>query len=255
MIEQVRMRMPRIGTRKLYHLLKDQLQQLGVGRDRLFAIVKANHLQIEPKRQYHITTNSHHRFRKHNNLIEFLEVQRPEQVWVSDITYIGTRVHPMYLSLVTDAYSKRIVGFNVSKSLDASGAISALKQAIMSRKHPNQQLIHHSDRGLQYCCDAYQGLLIKHSIACSMTESYDPYQNAIAERVNGILKHEFILGITTEDLGLMSALLKQSIDIYNNERPHWSCWMFTPNQMHNQSEIKIKTYKTKNSSKTSFAAV
>ena len=255
MIEQIRMRMPRIGTRKLYHILNDQLKELGVGRDRLFSIVKANHLQIVPKRQYHITTDSQHRFRKHKNLIEFLKVEKPEQVWVSDITYIGTRAYPMYLSLVTDAYSKRIVGFNVSKSLDASGAISAMKQAIANRKYPNQHLIHHSDRGLQYCCDVYQGLLTKHTIACSMTESYDPYQNAIAERVNGILKHEFILGITTKDLDLMSTLIKQSISIYNNERPHWSCWMFTPNQMHKQNRVKIKTYKTKNSTKVILGAI
>ena len=247
MVKQVRMKMPRIGTRKLYHLLHDQLRELGVGRDRLFAIMKANHLQIVPKRQYHITTDSHHRFRKHKNLIDGLSIDRPEQVWVSDITYIGTRENPMYLSLVTDAYSKKIVGHNVSRSLDASGAISALKTAIVQRSYPQKRLIHHSDRGLQYCCDAYQQLLDKHRIACSMTESYDPYQNAVAERVNGILKHEFILGITTSDLELMSRLIEQSIYIYNHDRPHWSCWMNTPVAMHQQSQIKIRSYKNKNS--------
>lgn len=247
MIEKVRMRMPRIGTRKLYHLLNNELKELGVGRDRLFAIMKANHLQIVPKRQYHITTDSHHRFRKHKNLIDGLTIERPEQVWVSDITYIGNRQNPMYLSLVTDAYSKKIMGANVSNSLEATGAINALKQAIKNRKYPYNQLIHHSDRGLQYCCDEYQLLLTKHRITCSMTESYDPYQNAIAERVNGILKHEFILGISISNLNLMRKLIEQSIDIYNNERPHWSCWMNTPNSMHQQSNIKIRTYKTKNS--------
>lgn len=247
MVEEVRMRMPRIGTRKLHHLLKEELKELGVGRDRLFAIMKANNLQIVPKRQYHVTTNSHHRFRKHKNLIDGLVIDRPEQVWVSDITYIGNRQNPMYLSLVTDAYSKKIMGSNVSNSLEASGAINAMKQAIKNRKYSDKKLIHHSDRGLQYCCDAYQELLDKHNIRCSMTETYDPYQNAIAERVNGILKHEFILGITTRDLGLMKKLIQQSIDIYNNERPHWSCWMNTPVFMHNQQNIEIKTYKTKNS--------
>jgi len=245
MIEKVRMRMPRIGTRKLYHLLHDELKELGVGRDRLFAIIKANHLQIVPKRQYHITTDSHHRFRKHKNLIEGLDLERPEQVWVSDITYIGNRQNPMYLSMVTDAYSKKIMGFNVSKSLNALGATDAIQQAIKNRKYPNSSLIHHSDRGLQYCCNEYQQVLNDHHIACSMTESYDPYQNAIAERINGILKHEFILGITTGDVELMKKLIHQSIDIYNNERPHWSCWMNTPNFMHHQQTIKIKTYKTK----------
>lgn len=245
MVEQVRMRMPRLGTRKLYHLLEERLSPLGVGRDRLFAIMKANNLQITPKRQYHITTDSHHRFRKHKNLIESLEINRPEQVWVSDITYIGTRINPMYLSLVTDAYSKTIMGFNVSKSLDASGVVSAMEQALKKRIYPEQRLIHHSDRGLQYCCDAYQELLSKHQVACSMTESYDPYQNAVAERINGILKHEFILGITTSDLKLMQKLIDQSVYIYNEERPHLSCSMKTPNLMHRQKTIKIKSYKNK----------
>ena len=222
-------------------------KSFGVGRDRLFAIMKANHLHIVPKRQYHITTDSHHRFRKHNNLIDGLEIERPEQVWVSDITYIGNRETPMYLALVTDAYSKKIMGFNVSNSLNASGAVAAMKQAIKNRKYLENKLIHHSDRGLQYCCDDYQQLLNKNYILCSMTESYDPYQNAIAERVNGILKHEFMLGIQIQDLSLMKKLIQQSIDIYNNERPHWSCQMNTPATMHNQQTIKIKTYKTKNS--------
>ena len=247
MVKQVRMKMPRIGTRKLYHVLHEQLRALGVGRDRLFAIMKANHMQIIPKKQYHITTDSHHRFRKHKNLIDGLSIDRPEQVWVSDITYIGTRNYPMYLSLVTDAYSKKILGYNVSNSLNASGAIAALKTAISQRSYPRMKLIHHSDRGIQYCCDAYQQLLNKHKITCSMTENYDPYQNAIAERVNGILKNEFILGITTLDIELMDRLIEQSIYIYNHNRPHLSCWMNTPEVTHQQSQIKIKKYKNKNS--------
>ena len=255
LVEAIRMRMPRIGTRKLYHLLYDELRELGVGRDRLFDILKANHLHIVPKRQYHITTDSHHRFRKHKNLIDGLEIKRPEQVWVSDITYIGSRENPMYLALVTDAYSKKIAGANVSSSLNASGAIAALKEAIKNRKYPDNRIIHHSDRGLQYCCDEYQKLLNKHRLVCSMTESYDPYQNAIAERVNGILKNEFILGIKIQDLNLMKKLVDQSIEIYNNERPHWSCWMNTPATMHNQQTIKIKTYKTKNSTKVIPSAI
>ena len=254
LVGELRMRMPRIGTRKLYYLLYEKLKGLGVGRDRLFAIMKANHLEIIPKRQYHITTNSHHRFRKHKNLLEGLTVERPEQAWVSDITYIGTRENPMYLSLVTDAYSKKIMGFNVSISLSASGAIAAMKLALKSRKYPKTALIHHSDRGLQYCCDQYQHLLNHHKITCSMTESYDPYQNAVAERVNGILKHEFILGITTKDLALMDKLIKQSIGIYNNERPHLSCQMNTPEVMHQQKIIKVKTYKTKSSIEVNFDA-
>ena len=134
LVRQVRTRLPELGTRKLYSILQRELNELGVGRDRLFSIINANHMQIKPKRQYHITTNSFHRFRKHKNLTENLELVRPEQLWVADITYIGTRKNPMYLSLVTDAYSKVIVGSNVSRSLNASGATSALIKALKRLK-------------------------------------------------------------------------------------------------------------------------
>ena len=142
LVREVRMEMPRIGTRKLYHLLMVPLKELGVGRDRLFAILKANHMLIKPKRSYHLTTNSHHRFRKHKNLIEDIDIARPEQVWVSDITYIGTRQNPMYLSLVTDAYSKKILGYYVSNTLETNSSVKALRQAINNRSYPKETLIH-----------------------------------------------------------------------------------------------------------------
>lgn len=254
-VTRIRQSMSEIGTRKLYIKLYDELRALGIGRDRLFAIMKANHLQVVPKRQYHVTTNSHHRFRKHKNLVEHLDIIRPEQVWVSDITYIGTRKHPMYLSLVTDAYSKKIMGFNVSESLNANGAISALKMALKVRRYSPEQLIHHSDRGLQYCCNEYQEILVTSNVKASMTEKYDPYQNAVAERVNGILKQEFIKGILVNDLKLMEKLITQSVHIYNQERPHYSCYMNTPNMMHKQRIIKIKTYKKKNSTENILCAI
>ena len=235
--------MPKLGTRKLYHLLEPKLKAYGVGRDKLFTILKANHMLIKPKRQYHITTDSHHRFRKHKNLIENLFIKQPEQVWVSDITYIGNRKNPMYLSLVTDAYSKKIMGYNVSDSLAAQGAIAALEMAVKNRKYSKKSLIHHSDRGLQYCCNEYQNLLTMNKIECSMTEKYDPYQNAVAERVNGILKHEFINGMSINDKELFGLFIENSIEIYNNQRPHYSCYMKTPSQMHNQNQINIRTYK------------
>lgn len=245
----VRQQMPELGTKKLYKKLYHELRELKVGRDKLFSIMRANHMQIKKRRQYHVTTNSHHRFRKHKNLIEHILVERPEQVWVADITYVGTRSNPMYLSLVTDAYSKKIMGFNVSNSLNAQGAISALKMAIKKREYPQTALIHHSDRGLQYRCDDYQESLGRYKITTSMTEKYDPYQNAVAERINGILKQEFIRGISIKDIGLMEKLIAESIQIYNQDRPHYSCHMETPNQMHKQQLIKIKTYKKKNSIK------
>jgi len=238
--------MPRLGTRKLYYLLQEELEVLGVGRDKLFSILKANHMLIKPKRSYHITTNSHHRFRKHKNCIEHLEIVQPEQVWVADITYIGHRNNPMYLALITDAYSKKIKGYNVSNSLETTGSLKALKMAIKYREYPGKELIHHSDRGLQYCSNEYQNIIHKNNLKCSMTESYDPYQNAVAERINGILKQEFLFNTRNLDLKTMKILVKQSIEIYNQNRPHWSCNMLTPNQMHQQKIIKIKTYKNKN---------
>jgi len=243
MVQELRLIMPRIGTRKLYHLLKVQLRALKVGRDMLFRILKANHMLIKPKRNYHVTTNSHHRFRKHKNLIEHIDLVHPEQVWVSDITYVGTRDNPMYLALVTDAYSKKIVGYDLSNSLAVDSSIKALKLAIKNRTYKNKPLIHHSDRGLQYCSDQYQEILSKSEIRCSMTQSYDPYANAVAERVNGILKAEFIGYNRKLKLRVMNQLVKNSIRIYNEIRPHYSAYYRTPNQMHKQSEIIIRTYK------------
>jgi putative transposase len=247
--------MPKIGTRKLYHMLLNNLKNIGVGRDMLFRILKANHMLIEPKRSYHITTNSHHRFKKHKNLIEEIIPSEPEQIWVSDITYIGHRANPMYLALVTDAYSKKIVGYDVSNSLNTEGSLRAMKMANKSRFYKDNILIHHSDRGLQYCSNEYQKLLLKSKIKCSMTETYDPYANAIAERINGILKQEFIGENRNLEIKIMKQLIKNSVDIYNDIRPHYSCHMKTPKEMHKQKRIKIKTYKTKNTSKDVFAGI
>ena len=255
LVESIRLQMPKIGTRKLYFMLEDELKQLHVGRDMLFRILKANHLLIQPKRRYHITTNSHHRFRKHKNLIENVVPEKPEQIWVSDITYVGNRQNPMYLALVTDAYSKKIMGHDLSSSLDVSGSLRALKMAVKNRKYKNNIVTHHSDRGLQYCSNEYQDLLKRSKLNCSMTESYDPYANAVAERVNGILKGEFIGYKNKCSLPTMDKLIKNSIDIYNERRPHFSCLYKTPMQMHQQNEIKIKTYKNKYPRKHVFTGI
>jgi transposase InsO family protein len=225
-----------------------------VGRDRLFRILKANHLLIIPKRSYRITTNSHHRFRKHKNLIEQLVITRPEQVWVSDITYLGNRENPCYLSLVTDAYSKLIVGYNVSENLNTENCIKALKKAVKSRQYKSEPLIHHSDKGIQYCSNEYQKTLSENDLQCSMTESYDPYQNAVAERVNGILKQEFMIDEYRVGLPEITQIVKESISIYNTKRPHYSSNMLTPRQMHSQRKVEIRTYK-KNSCKKTPATV
>lgn len=246
MVHEIRLQMPRIGTRKLFYMLYEKLKPLKVGRDRLFSILKANHLLISPKKSYHITTNSHHRFRKHKNMIEKMTPKRPEEVWVSDITYVGNRKNPMYLALVTDAYSKKILGYDVSNSLCTSGSIKALEMAVKYRKYKNEELIHHSDRGFQYCSNDYQEVLGQNGIKCSMTESYDPYANAVAERINGILKQEFIGDNNKLALPIMKALISDSINIYNHKRPHYSCYMKTPEMMHQQREVQIRTYKNKN---------
>lgn len=247
LVKSVRMQMPKLGTRKLYHLLQEPLKALKVGRDKLFTILRANHLLIAAKRAYHRTTDSFHRFRKHKNTFQTLQLDRAEQAFVADITYVGTAQHPLYLALVTDAYSKRIMGYDLSTNLAAKGAVNALKKAIKNRWYPQQPLLHHSDRGTQYCCEVYQRLLRKATITCSMTQVYDPYENAIAERVNGILKQELLPSRTSlARLGLKTArkVVRQAIDIYNQQRPHWSCHLKTPEQMHRMyNQLTPNTYK------------
>jgi transposase InsO family protein len=255
MVLEIRKSMPRLGTKKSYHILLDKFQLMNIGRDKLFDILRANHLLIQPKRSYHITTNSHHRFRKHQNHILDLEINRPEQVWVSDITYIGKRDKPRYLSIVTDAYSKKIMGYYLADNVNTESSIIALKMAIRQRKNKEIPLIHHSDRGLQYCANDYQSVLSKNGIIPSMTQNSDPYENAIAERINGILKQEFMIDKYNLELSLIKRIVKESINIYNTQRPHYSNYMLTPDQMHLQNQIKMRTYKTKNSSKLLLTTV
>ena len=243
LVKQVRRELPRVGTRKLHYMLREPLSELGVGRDKLFAILKANNLDIKPVRSYRTTTNSKHMFYKHKNLIAGIVPNRPEQVWVSDITYLGHRDKHRYLSLITDAYSKKIVGYNLSENLNAEGCIKAFKMAIKNRDYPETMLIHHSDRGIQYCCNEYQRQMESCGVRCSMTESYDPYANAVAERVNGILKQEFLLEDYNLNTPMMRVLVGESVEKYNGLRPHLSCAMLTPNQMHKQDKVIIKTYR------------
>jgi len=239
----IRSQMPRIGTRKLYHLLHLPLREVGVGRDKLFTLLRAHGMLITPKRNRRITTNSRHPFHKYKNLISGMKLTRPEQVWVSDITYIGARKNHFYLSLVTDAYSKKIMGYDLSNSLSLEGALRALQMAIGNRLYPEKPLIHHSDRGLQYCSYKYQEQLAVSRIQPSMTESHDPYANAVAERMNGILKQEFLLEEAGVSKAILKKLVKDSVGIYNRMRPHASCLMHTPEWMHGQACVEIKTYK------------
>jgi putative transposase len=238
--------MPRIGTRKLYYLIQGDLkkQEIKMGRDVLFDFLRAEHLLVLPKRSYVKTTNSKHWMKKYPNLLEDVQIHRPEQIWVSDITYINTDQGYRYLSLVTDAYSKKIMGYELSSNLSVDGPLKALKMAIKARKF-SSNLIHHSDRGLQYCSSAYIKCLTDNHINISMTQNGDPYENAIAERVNGILKYEFLLTDGFKDEHTATKVTAQSISIYNQERPHLSWNMLTPEQVHKQIGVPLRKWNKK----------
>lgn len=228
-------------------MLKGTFAQRGlkVGRDQLFAFLREEGMLVARKRNYTKTTNSNHWMRKYPNRVKDTHIHRPEQVWVADITYLRTLQGFCYLHLVSDAYSKRIMGYRLSRSLNAEETTQALKMAIGNRQYPHMPLVHHSDRGLQYCSEMYTTLLKEAGIAISMTEHSDPYENAVAERINGILKDEFGLADCFEDMAGLHQLTCQSIEAYNNLRPHLSNAMLTPAQMHQQSLLPIRKYNKK----------
>ena len=239
---ELRRQLPGSGTRKLHYLLKNK--GISIGRDQLFCWLRSQGLLIYKKRRYTVTTNSKHWMRKYPNIVKDITLSRPEQVWVADITYLDTAEEGnVYLHLVTDAYSKQIMGYELCNNMEAASTLKALEMAIKSRKYKDRPLIHHSDRGLQYCSKLYIDCLVKNNINVSMTENGSPYDNAVAERVNGILKDEF--GLAEQLVNYRETLLqvKESIHSYNFLRPHLSCYMLTPDQMHQQKIIKIKTYK------------
>jgi transposase InsO family protein len=220
---------PRIGTRKLKYLLS--LQQLFIGRDRLFSLLASHQMLVSRQRAYHKTTNSHHRFTCHPNLIkEGLAPQKPEQLWVADITYLPTVSGNTYLSLVTDAYSRKVVGYHVDDNMKADSVKLAYSRALRQRK-TNSTLVHHSDRGVQYCSNEYQKLHKQYQVKCSMTDGYDCYQNARAERINGILKNEYLL-VKPKDLKEAKKMVEQSVTIYNQRRPHTALEYKTPDEVH-----------------------
>lgn len=237
--------MPRIGTRKLHYLLSAVLEQhdISIGRDKLFDLLAGYGLLVRRrKRRKALTTDSNHPFRKYPNLVRGLQVVRPCQLWVSDITYIGLAAGFCYLSLVTDAHSRKIVGYSLQPDLKKEGPLSALRMALSTLEgQPKDTLIHHSDRGMQYCCADYTTLLQCNDISISMTEKGDPYENAIAERVNGILKDEFLLDRTFNTLEQAAFVVADSIYTYNKLRPHASCNYLTPEEAHQkQGLLKAK---------------
>ena len=228
-IQKIRNRQPKVGGKKLYRHLNEE--GISVGRDRLFDLLRYWGLLIPKKKKYHQTTNSKHHFRKYSNLIKEQSPKKPHEVYVSDITYIKTLEGFWYLYLITDMYSRKIVGYAFKNNLTADGALEALKMAL--KQWPAQtKLIHHSDRGLQYCCHDYVDMLTDDSVQISMTEDNHVYENALAERVNGILKDEFLLDHTIESSALAKRLVFEAIEIYNNERLHMSLGYLTPNHVH-----------------------
>lgn len=227
--------LPRLGARKLQVKLQPSFRSLGIklGRDKLFACMKEFGLLLCPKRRYVQTTMSKHHLRKYPNLVKGLPLTHPEQVWASDITYVKTRQGTCYVNLVTDAFSRRIVGYTAAANMEAVSMSKALEMALKS-KQTTFSTIHHSDRGLQYCSQYYVAMATGKNMKMSMTQDSDPYENAMAERMNRTLKEEFGLGNVLDNLAQVELLLAQAVELYNHHRPHLALKMKTPQQVHQE---------------------
>jgi len=246
LVSDLRRDMPLLGTRKLFHLLQPQLDnhQIKMGRDQLFALLGFHGLLIRRRKRMVKTTDSHHWLKKYPNLIKELMVDGPEQLWVSDLTYIRTVQGFSYLSLITDAYSRKVVGYAIYPTLEATGCVLALRMALKGRKRlTGYTLIHHSDRGIQYCSAQYISMLENEQIAISMTQSGSPYDNALAERVNGIIKNEFFSQTIYQNHQEAKLAISRAITRYNTQRPHSSLDYLTPEVAHEQSGLLKKRWK------------
>ena len=245
-VKELRIEIPFLGTRKLLFLLLPHLEEhrIKMGRDQLFDLLRFHGLLIRKRKRIVKTTDSHHWLKKYPNLIVGLNITSPEQLWVSDITYIRTLEGFSYLSLITDAYSRKIVGFALYPTLEAVGCIEALEMAVNERRNITPFiLIHHSDRGIQYCSFDYVNILLKSNIAISMTQSGSPYENALAERVNGIIKNEFFPKKVYQNHKEAKKSITKTVLTYNERRPHSSIDFLTPAQAHNQEGILLKRWK------------
>ncbi len=238
-VQQIRKKHCRMGTRKLYGLMQVYMEEhhIKMGRDALFNLLSANHLLVRRRKRSIRTTNSNHWLRKYPNLIRDVTLSGANQLWVSDITYwkIKTGDH-LYISFITDAWSHKIVGYQVAETMESIESVEALKMAIKGLgEEKKSRLIHHSDRGSQYCCSDYVKLLKNNQISISMTENGDPRENAIAERLNGIIKDEYIENYNVDSLKEARKLLAESVELYNDERPHMSISNLTPTQIHHST--------------------
>ncbi len=253
-VMDIRKRHPIIGTRKLYIMLEPFLEEhkIKAGRDKLFDLLAAYKLLVRRRRRRVSTTQSYHRFHKYPNLIREMELSCIHQLWVSDITYYKVMGKFVYLSFVTDAYSHKIIGYHLAETLETIHSIAALEMAIKGidalTKHT---IIHHSDRGVQYCSEAYVKLLQDNGIMISMTENGDPLENPVAERVNGIIKEEYLKRYQYNTIKQIEEKLSEVVGFYNKERPHMSCSMLTPDSVHENNLAVQKQWKTYYKSKKS----
>lgn len=240
MVEHQRRQMPRLGGRKLLHLIQPLLVgEISLGRDSFFDFLRKHNLLVGRRRMRARTTWSNHWLHKYPNLIAGYEPERAHRLWVSDITYIPTAEGFCYLSLITDAYSRKIIGWAVGNTLEAGHSIKALKMALSQLPKGTRDVFHHSDRGVQYCCQEYVKILKKNHFQISMTENSDPRENAMAERVNGILKEEWLNAMRFKNMNQVQVELNKIIQIYNQFRPHSSLEMKTPGFVH-QSSCQVK---------------
>ena len=249
MVQQYRKKVgSKTGGIKLYNELKSQMieQNINIGRDKFYRFLRLNNLLIPKRKNYLTTTNSNHIFRKYKNIVKDKIPTRPEQLWVSDITYIKTENGHNYLAIVTDAFSKQIMGYKIDNHMKTSLCKDALDMAIKNRKYPNKKIIHHSDRGFQYCNPKYTKFAEKNGIMMSMTEQYDPYENAIAERINRTLKYEYGLLETIKNTEIAHKITKKAVYIYNNLRTHFSLDLRKPAEVHLNPNIKYKSYRKNN---------
>lgn len=233
----------RVGGKKLFLILKEELllHEIKIGRDKFLEVLKVNDLLVTRKRRSIQTTMSRHRLRKYPNIAKDLEIDRSEQLWVSDITYLSVESTHCYLILITDAYSRKVVGYNFGRNMDTAFCIKALENALCERCFPERALMHHSDRGVQYCSKAYVKTLVDEQIKISMTENGDPLENALAERMNGIFKSNFALDEKFITFEKAQETIDAAIEYYNNRLPHSSVDMLTPNEAH-QKTGKLKMH-------------
>lgn len=245
LVDDIRACIPRIGTRKLFHMLGPEFSAHGIkiGRDKFFDVLRSANMLVRPKKKYTQTTDSKHFMRKYTNLIKDVDFVAPNRLWVSDITYIKVGNKWNYAIFITDYYSKKVVGYNVDKTMDSAFCELALQQALSQWTNRAEQLIHHSDRGLQYCSNLYTNRLKSNQIAISMTESGDPRENAVAERINGIFKSDFNMDKTFANLEEAQKEIEQMVHYYNSKRPHSSLDYLTPNEAHEGSGVLRKRWK------------